>query len=227
VPRRGPSARRRIPARLAALALGATLLGACAGPDFQYAAEKPAAAPAGSVFFKVPHSWTQFPAATIAKAEQGWDSAGDGQLLMQNTAWQEAYDAAEQPALDHVLGRATPQSPVVYASLRTLYPEEQPGASTAALRDLLVPVSSLGKAITITTDETLRQGSVTGVHLVFSYVPAVGRPEETIDQTAYLSDGSDAVYLLVVRCSTTCYAAHRDEITAVTSSYTIQEARRG
>ena len=42
-----------------------------------------------------------------------------------------------------------------------------------------------------------------GVHLVMSYTPASGAPEETIDQTSYLSDGKDAVYLLVVRCTTT------------------------
>jgi hypothetical protein len=31
----------------------------------------------------------------------------------------------------------------------------------------------------------------------------------------------------VVRCSTTCYDAHRAEIAAVTSTFTIQEGRSG
>jgi hypothetical protein len=65
------------------------------------------------------------------------------------------------------------------------------------------------------------------VHLVFSYAPEAGAPEQTIDQTAYLSEGNDAVYLLLVRCSTACYDNHRDEISTVTSSFTIQEGRSG
>jgi hypothetical protein len=35
------------------------------------------------------------------------------------------------------------------------------------------------------------------------------------------------VYLLLVRCSTACYDNHRDEISTVTSSFTIQEGRSG
>jgi len=218
---------RRPAAALVAAVLGAACVSGCAAPDYRYAAEKPTGTQTGAVYFKVPYGWTQFPTAAIAKAQQPWAAAGDPQLLLQATAWQEAYDAAPEPSLTHVFGRTTPERPVVYASLRALYTEEQPGATAAGLRDLLVPVSTLGKAVHVTTDDVLRQGSVSGVHVVFSYAPSAGQPEETIDQTAYLSDGTDAVYLLVVRCTTACYAEHRAEIESVTSSYTIQEDRHG
>jgi len=88
-------------------------------------------------------------------------------------------------------------------------------------------VSTLGSSVRILRDETVTQGKATGVHVVFSYAPTAGAPEQTIDQTAYLSEGNDAVYLLLVRCSTACYDNHRDEISTVTSSYTIQEGRSG
>jgi hypothetical protein len=211
---------------LAAFLVGALVSG-CAAPDYRYAAESPGATKAGSVYFKVPWTWTQFPSASITKAQQGWGTDGDPGLILQSTAWQEAYDASPQPSLAHVLGRATPDRPVVYASLRALYTEERAGATTAALRDVVLPLSTLGSAVRVTTDDVLRQGKLTGVHVVFSYAPAAGQPEETIDQTAYLSDGTDAVYLLMVRCTATCYAAHRAEIDSVTSSYTIQEDHSG
>jgi hypothetical protein len=92
---------------------------------------------------------------------------------------------------------------------------------------MVVPVSTLGTAVRIDADQQVTQGKAQGVHLVFSYSPSAGAPEQTIDQTAYLSEGKDAVYLLVIRCSTACYDYHRDEITTVTSSYTIREDRSG
>ena len=218
---------RRVLATAVGLAVALPALTSCAQPDFRYAAEKAGSAPAGTVYFKVPQGWAEFPAAQIASAEKGWSGGSDAAALLGATAWQAAYDAAPAPSLDHVLGRAAPDRPVVYASLRSLYAEERAGATTEALKDLLVPVSTLGSAVRVTTDATVTQGSASGVHLVYSYAPGPGLPEETIDQTAYLSDGRDAVYLLVVRCTTTCYAAHRDEIATVTASYTIEEGRSG
>ena len=208
-------------------ALALALLTACARPDYQYASQQPGAVPAGTVYFKVPDSWTQLTPAQITAAERGWSTSSDLAALLDATSWQAAYDAAATPSLVHVLGRAVPEQPTVYASLRSLYPQEQTGLTTDALKDMVVPLSTLGASVQVTTDTALTQGRATGVHLVFSYSPGAGLPEETIDQTSYLSDGKDAVYLLVVRCTTTCYDAHRDQIAAVTSSYTIQEGRSG
>jgi hypothetical protein len=194
----------------------------CAAPENHYVAEKPGTAPAGSVYFTVPHTWTAFPAAAITAAEHGWSDDAATKSVLDATAWQEAFDAAPDPSLVHVLGTATSDRPTVYASLRSLYAAETGTASTDALRDLVVPVSTLGSAVRVVTDEKVHQGATEGIHLVLAYSPGAGLPEETIDQTAYLSDGNDAVYLLVVRCSTACYGAHTDQIRSVTSSYTIQ-----
>ncbi len=217
---------RRVLGLLCAAALTVTVLSACARPDFQYTADKPGTAPAGTVYFKVPSGWSQFPAKQIQSAESGWVTDNAAKTVLDATAWQEAYDAAPQPSLDHVLGTSTPSHPVVYASLRSLYQEES-AVTEDSLRDMVVPVSTLGTQVHVQTDEKVTQGSVSGLHLVFSFVPKPGLPEETIDQTAYLSDGKDAVYLLVVRCTTDCYRSNADAIRSVTSSYTIQEGRRG
>ena len=221
-----PGPRRARVGAVLGLCVTALVVG-CARPNFQYAAESPGSTPAGTVYFKVPDVWTRFPPAQIAAAQRQWSTGTDAGSLLAATAWQAAYDSSERPSLDHVLGRAVPAQPVVYASLRSLYPEEQTGATTAALRELVVPVSALGAAVTVRSEADVTQGRATGVHQVVSYSPGQGLPEETIDQTSYLSDAKDAVYLLMVRCSTTCYDAHRAEIASVTSSFTIQEGRSG
>lgn len=217
---------RRVLGALGSAVLAVGVLSACAGPEFQYAADKPGSVPAGSVYFKVPAGWSQVPTKQIQSAESGWVADTTAKTLLDATAWQEAYDASPTPSVANVLGATTPTHPVVYASLRSLYQEES-AVTADSLRDMLVPVSTLGSQVTVTTDEKVTQGSASGVHLVFSFTPKPGLPEETIDQTAYLSDGKDAVYLLVVRCTTDCYRTNADAIRSVTSSYTIQEGRRG
>ncbi|MFN8156733.1 MAG: hypothetical protein U0R68_04905 [Candidatus Nanopelagicales bacterium] len=210
---------------LACAAVAGAALTACAAPQNHYVSEKPGTAPAGSVYFTVPHTWTAFPSSAITTAESGWSADATMKSVLDQTAWQEAFDASSSPDLAHVLGSASTDAPTVYASLRTLYSGES--ATTAALRDMVIPVSTLGTAVTVKKEEALTQGGAEGVHLVMSYTPASGAPEETIDQTSYLSDGKDAVYLLVVRCTTTCYDAFSDQIRSVTSSYTIQGDTRG
>jgi hypothetical protein len=208
--------------------LAAVGLTGCAKPDYHYASEAPGTAPGGTVWFKVPYAWTELPSAQIAAAQKDWASSStDVASLLQATAWQAAYDASPTPSLVHVLGRAAPDRPAVFASLRTLYTEEQSSASPSSLRDLLVPVTSAGTSVKVMTDQAVSQGRAHGWHLVVSYSAGTGQPEETVDETAYLSDGDDAVYLLVVRCTSTCYAENRAQIASVTSSYTIQEGRRG
>lgn len=200
----------------------ASLLAGCAAPENHYVAEKPGAAPAGSVYFTVPHTWTSFPASAITAAQSGWADDESTKVVLDATAWQEAFDASAEPSLRHVLGAGAVDAPTVYASLRTLYSAETAAATTDGLKDLVVPVSTLGTQVDIVSEEKVSQGGAEGVHLVLRYVPGAGLPEETIDQTAYLSDGKDAVYLLVVRCTTTCYDQHSGAIRSVTSSYTIQ-----
>jgi hypothetical protein len=202
------------------------LLSACSGPQFQYAADKPGSVPAGTVYMKVPSGWSQVPTKQIQSAESGWGTDTTAKTLLDATAWQEAWDASPTPSIGNVLGSTTPTHPVVYASLRSLYQEES-GVTPEALRDMVVPISTLGTQVDVLSEDKVTQGSATGVHLVFAFTPKPGLPEETIDQTAYLSDGKDAVYLLVVRCTTDCYRANAGAIHDVTSSYTIQEGRRG
>jgi hypothetical protein len=210
-----------------AAALGAALLAGCAAPDFRYANDAPGSAPGGQVYFKVPESWNAFTAAQITAAQKGWADDTTAKPLLDATVWQEAYDASSTPSLIHVLGSKAPDSPVVYASLRSLYQAEIDSVTVSSLTDLLMPVSSLGDKVDVRSSQSVAQGGAKGVHLVLSYKASDNAPEETLDETAYLSAGNDALYLLVVRCTSTCYDRNRTDIDTVTSSYTIKEGSRG
>jgi len=218
---------RRAARRAFVAAASALVLTGCATPEFHYAGDKPGTASAGPVFFKVPESWGTFTAAQITAAQKGWADDTTAKPLLDATVWQEAFDASAAPSLTHVLGSATPEAPTVYASLRTLYQDETASVTAASLRDLVVPVSTLGDQVTVRTSEELTQGTASGLHLVVSYRRTPTAPAETVDETAYLSAGNDALYLLVVRCSSSCYERNRADIDTVTSSYTIKEGSRG
>ena len=149
----------------------------CAHPDFPYAAEKPGSAPARPVDVKVPPAWTAFPPAQIAAAHTGWSTDTDAAALLGATARQESCGASDRPSHAHVLGRAAPDQPVDYASLRPLHQQEQPGASTDRLTGLLLAVTSLGSAVAVRSDSVVSQGRATGVHLVVSSAPAGDCPK--------------------------------------------------
>ena len=208
-----------------AVLAAATSVAACARPDFQYVTQAPGSSGAGQVYFKVPSGWTQFSPAQIKTAESTWSSDATAKNLLAATVWQSAFDAAPEPSLTNVLGTATPSNPTVFASLRTLFQQEQP--TDAALRDMIVPISGFGDQVQIKTDSKVNVGGAQGLHVVFSYLPAGKQVSETLDQTAVLNGAKNAVYLFVVRCSTDCYNKNRDAITAVTESYTIQEGHHG
>ncbi len=205
----------------------ACALSACAAPDYTYAQLAPSPASAGNVYFKVPHSWTEFSPEDIAAAQSSWTTDSTAKNLLAATAWQDAYDASAQPSVSHVLSAQTPDAPTVFASLRSLFEPEKSAATDSSLRDMVVRLSTLGSSVKILKDLTVSQGAAHGVHVIYSFVPAAGGDEETIDQTALFNGGKNAVYLLLVRCSSKCYQQNRDAIESVTASYTIQEDQNG
>ena len=206
------------------LAIGLAI-GGCAKPDFQYIAQAPGSSGAGQVFFKVPSEWTQFSASQITAAQSGWSKDSTAKNLLAATVWQSAFDASASPSLVNVLGTRTPDQPTVFASLRNLFSQETP--NDAALRDMIVPISTFGSSVQIDRDEKVSQGGAHGVHVVISYRSATDQMAETIDQTALLNGAKNAVYVLIVRCSSECYNKNRESISAVTGSFTIQEGHHG
>ena len=46
---------------------------------------------------------------------------------------------------------------------------------------------------------------------------------QTFDETAYTNKEGSKVYLMLLRCSSSCYQARQAELESVISSFTIQE----
>ena len=98
------------------------------------------------------------------------------------------------------------------------------------LRDILLPFTASARAQVATdpraatfkqiSDYNVRSPLASGVHVVYSY--DLGQGREVFDQIAMVGTQRTRVYLLVVRCDETCYAAHRNEINGVLSSFTVK-----
>jgi hypothetical protein len=206
-------------------ALAAVLVAACGSPSYHYVKNS-----ADNTYFKVPASWRQIDQKTLVEALGAESSTGG-----EPTSWMVAFDASDNPSPTHLIERDT-NVPIVYATVRRLAPEQRGQVSFDSLRDVLLPVTSAARAdqtpqTSIFTDfglldETvLTPGSgIRGVHAVFTY-RVQGGPPQTFDQTSYVNDDASKVYVLLVRCSATCYEQRREEIQDVVSSFTVREGR--
>jgi hypothetical protein len=202
--------------------LAAVAVASCGPPSYTYVTNS-----ADGTYFKVPRSWHPIDQATLQKALGGDQAGGD------ESAWMVAYDAADSPSPSHLVDADTGR-PIVYATVRRLAPQVRGQVSLDTLRDMLLPVTSAARAnrnpqTSVFTDfglideQVLTPGSgIRGVHAVYRY-RVQGGPPQTFDQTAYVNDDASKVYLLLVRCSATCYEQRRDEINDVVSSFTVRE----
>jgi hypothetical protein len=203
-----------------ALLLGVTLTG-CAAPQYTYVANS-----GQSTYFKVPHSWHEISASSLAaelRAETG--SAGGG--------WSVAYEAGSDPTAKDFLSFDTSQ-PFVFAEVGTLTAAASGELSYDTLRDFFLPVTSTARQNAASQqgfplsnfnqirDETLAlsQG-VHGVRETFDYTYADGATD-TFDEIALTNADQTTVYLLVLHCTTSCYNNDQTEINDVMSSFTVR-----
>ena len=204
--------------RILGLGLAAMLLLAgCGAPTHQYIAAK-----SYGMYFALPSSWSPVPDAQLTTAEQGWrDDAGS--VFQQTLLWQGAWAGATRNA-DEVLSAAPTSVPVVFSFVRDLLPVEQQSIGpdpTTALQDLIVPSSTLPTGSVVTTP--LRQARFVGIRQRAAY--AVHGVPQTTEVVSMLAPGKKRVYVLVIRCTTTCFTAERSAIGAIIGSLTFKEPR--
>jgi hypothetical protein len=216
----------RVAAALAAVILGCAVLGAasgCSAPDHTYVANR-----ANKTYFKVPASWHEIDAEALKPT-----AAGASPTPGSDSEWVVAYDAAQAPSVTHLMARDTPE-PIVYVSVRPVPTDASGQVSLDNLRDLVLPVTAPArKAATsasttfgdfhLVADSVLTpESGLRGIHEVFQYRIG-GGPLQTFDETAYTNKEGSKVYLMLLRCSSSCYQARQAELESVTGSFTIQE----
>ena len=210
------------PAVAGLVLLALALLAGCGAPRYTYVKNS-----ADHMYVKIPASWHSIDQKDLDNAI-GLDPAEDASS---RGLWLQGYDAADTPSALHLFGSSAPE-PAVLVSVQQGPQASRGGLSLDGLRDFFFPVSPTARqnnqnpqltGFGLLADDVLTPGDgVRGVHTVFRYRLG-GGPPQMMDQTGYLNDDASKVYLLLVRCSTTCYKDRHGEIENVVSSFTIRE----
>lgn len=212
-------ARRR--ARRGVVLAGGLLLAltGCTPPAQQYVA-----ADGLGMYFALPVEWMQVPASQMTTAQSGWDDDAGG-VFTQTVRWQAAWSEQTVNA-DQVFGASAPAKPVVWAFVRDLIEIEQEGIAdglAAALRDVVIPASSITAAGGEISVSRLRQGGFKGIHQLARYT--LGGRDQTVEVTTMLSPDETRAYAVMIRCTTVCFDRHAASIGAVFDSLTFKETR--
>ncbi|MFI5952280.1 hypothetical protein [Cryptosporangium sp. NPDC051539] len=212
-------------AAVAALVLLAT--GACAQPEFTYVKNS-----GQKTYFKVPHAWHATATKRLDDALSGTNTDSAAAAMRQQSWWSVAYDASEDPAADHLVTVGLTDEPIVYARIAPLSEQQQSKVSLDLLRNAFLPVTADAREAAAQTlpltgfelvqNEVLtRSGGLHGVRVVFDYELANG-VLHTFDQTALVNNAGTRLYLLIIRCSTSCYRERAGELDTIATSFTVR-----
>ncbi len=203
----------------------AMVLSGCAQPSQKYAADK-----RDGVYFTVPRDWKLIPQSAISAREALSTATGAADRLAA-VKWQEAYSPSTSITAKDVLSLATTKVPVVYVRVRSLLAEEINAVSYNSLRDIIVPLTTWASGtdatapiFTVADDSEDVQKIARGVHTQFTFTNTVGKTstQQTIDQTALVSNDRSTIYVLIVRCSNTCFEKNRKVLTKISQSFTVR-----
>jgi hypothetical protein len=206
---------RRLRGPVAALLVLAGALTACGAPSSTFVAS-----PEDDLVLKLPRSWSTLRSGPSADSTTGQPDGG----------WIAVFDGATTPDVKHVDLDSDVKQPVAYAQVSVLTADQASSMNGDKLRDLLLPFTATSRAQYATdpraatfrqiADYDVHAPNGSGVHVVFSY--DLGKGREVFDQTALLGSKKTRVYLLLIRCSQTCYTADKAQIDDVVAHFTVK-----
>lgn len=203
--------------------LSVTILTACS-PSKQYAGSK-----SDGAFFSVPNGWTRISNTQLNKEESSSTNQEDLDRLAMVT-YQEGFTSAPTIKPREVFMLNATDYPVVFARFRDLFPEERNAISLNSLRNIILPITSFlegtqenNRNFQLLDDQEVIEKGGKGVNLVFSF--DYDGVNETINQSALISNDQNKIYLLIVRCSTKCYNKNVKTINEIVKSFTVRGAR--
>jgi hypothetical protein len=208
-----------------AAALTATCLAGCAAPAYTFAADTH-----DHAYFKVPSSWQQVNAHSLADAQEVLLSHSAAGPLGGKFAWSRAYAAAADPPANVLLSGS--QTPVVYASVQNISDSLRAQLSFDQMRDLLFPVTSAdrqeaaaagdkltGFGLAYSNEITTSDG-VRGINELFEY--SIDGQPDAFDQTVLTNAATTKLYVLLVQCYQSCFLSHEAQIKQVVDSFTVR-----
>ncbi len=210
--------------RLVVLTCAVLLISSCAAPTQKYGASKEQ-----GVFFTVPVSWHEISGKELNRQESLSTAVGAAEKLAL-VKWQEAFSASPKLGAKDVFSFSSHESPIAFARVRLLFPDEVNAVSYNSLRNVIVPLTDWVNFPTKTTPvfdilddyEVIEKGA-RGVRTIYSFTEQ-GK-SQTVDQTAMVSEDRQTIYVFVVRCSSACYKKRKSEITKVADSFTVRGTR--
>ena len=201
--------------------------GGCGAPEFTYVKNS-----GQKTYFKVPHDWHAIGTRSLDDVLSDTNPDSATTKLRQQLWWSVAYDASADPTPDHLLTNEVTNQPIVYARVAQLTEAQQNAVSLDMLRDAFLPVTDDAREAAAATipltgfelvhDEVLTPSSgLHGVRVIYDYELADG-VLHTFDQTALVNNDGSKVYLLIIRCSTTCYRERSSELDTIAKSFTVR-----
>ncbi len=207
--------------RALSLILATVLLTSCAAPSKIYLTDKK-----DGVFLSAPRTWHKISQLSLGAQEATSTATGAAERAA-SVNWQEAVTPSASYTAKDVLSLKTPDQPIVYVRVRTLLADEVNSISYNSLRDLILPVTEWvngtvkAPVFDISNDEEKVEKGGRGVHTVFDFTQTDGS-SQTVDQTAILSNDHSTIYVLIIRCSTSCYNKQRVALEQIATSFTVR-----
>jgi hypothetical protein len=212
----------------AAIAVAAVFVGsgACGAPQFTYVKNS-----GEKTYFKVPHDWHEVPTSQIDDVLSGTNPDSFSAAVRKQLWWSKGYDADTAPAPEHLLTLGPTESPIVYVRVSKTTATQQAALSFDELRNEFLPVTTAARTASTSTpltnfellhDEVLTpSSSLHGVREIYGYQFPNG-VMNTFDLTALVNNDSSKLYVLLIRCSTSCYRARASELDTIAKSFTVR-----
>jgi hypothetical protein len=172
--------------------------------------------------FKVPVSWNQVNGPALARELEETTGGSGGASI-----W--AFERGPGPRAGDFLSFGIAR-PFMFAEFGALNPTARRQMSDGQLRDFFLPVTAAARnkaagqgfplaGFRLIRDQTLILGQgVHGIRETYDYTYTSEGYTDTFDIDAVTNAAHDAVFLLVVHCTTTCYGKYRTEIEYIMSS---------
>ena len=181
------------------------------------------------VYFAVPKKWNSLSYAALSKYEKS--SANKQNNSRESLVrWQVAYSLDPKVKVSSVFTLKPPSSPLIFARVRDLTSEETNNFSYNSLRDVIVPITQLANGtdlgvndFEILSDREVVEKGARGVQIIYRFT--LQGDQQTFNQTALMSNDRSTLYILIGRCTTTCYKKNKKVIEKIVSSFTVQGAK--
>ena len=184
---------------------------------------------AEGVYFSIPRDWTGLTQEVLTKYER--KATDEEQKVKQSLVkWQVAYSPDPKLKVETVFTLKPPSQPLIFARVRDLTGPEFNEFSYNSLRNVIVPVTQLADGedlgipdFKILLDEEIVEEGARGVHTIYTF--SLDGIEQTLNQTVLMANDRLSIYILMARCTTTCYKKNKKTIEEIVNSYTVQGAK--